>query len=433
MKIITTGFSKVLYRCTKYACIIFVAALVMPVNLYSQTTVDLKSASSFAALAAAGIVNTGNTVLTGDIGSYPTTTISGFPPGVFSGTNHAGDAVTQAAMLDLASAYTDAAGRTVTATLPTELSGATLNAGVYNSVSGTFNNTGALILDGQNNANAVFIFKMATTLITDASSSITLINGAVWTNVFWQVGSSATLGASSTLEGTILAHTSITVNNSATLHGHLFAGAIAPSGALTIDNGTTFPVELTTFTAALRDKIVELNWITATEINNYGFIIQRSQALKADVPNYNWTKVAFVKGAGYSNSQKNYTYDDNSVSYGGYVYRLKQLDNNGDFKYSAIVEVSAGQIPNGFLLNQNYPNPFNPSTQIQFGVSKNTNATITLYNIIGEKISVLFNGNVLADQVYNVTVNGSNLAGGVYFYKLDADKRSEVKKMLLLK
>jgi hypothetical protein len=405
----------------------------MPGYVYSQSTVDLKSASGFAALAAAGIVNTGNTVLTGDIGSYPTTTINGFPPGIFSGTNHMGDVTTQAAMADLTTAYNDAAGRTATATIPTELGSATLTAGVYNSASGTFAITGTLVLDAQDNANAVFIFQTATTLITESSSSITLINGAVWTNVFWKVGSSATLGASSTLEGTILAHTSITVNNNTTVHGHLFAGAVALSGALTIDNGTAFPVELTTFTATLQYKTVELNWATATEINNYGFVIQRSQASKAEVPNYSWTKIGFVKGMGVSNSVKNYSYADNSIAYGDYVYRLKQLDNDGGFKYSPTVEVSAGQIPNGFLLDQNYPNPFNPSTQIQFGVSKNTNATLTLYNIIGEKISVLFNGNVVADQIYNISVNGNNLAGGVYFYKLDADKRSEVKKMLLLK
>lgn len=433
MKITTMKFGKALYRFTNYACVLLVIALVMSVNLYAQSTVDLKSASAFAALAAAGIVNTGNTVLTGDIGSYPTTTISGFPPGIFSGLNHLGDAVTQTAMADLASAYTDAAGRASTATVPTELGGTTLNAGVYNSSSGTFSITGALILDAKDNPNAVFIFQMATTLITVANSSVTLINGALWTNIFWQVGSSATLGASSSLEGSILAHTSITVNNSATVQGHIFAGAVAASGVLTIDNGTMFPVELTAFTAALRDKNVVLNWVTATEINNYGFIIQRSHAVKAEVQNYNWAKVGFVKGAGYSNSEKKYSYNDNSAVYGNYVYRLKQLDNNGEFKYSAIVEVSAGQIPNGFLLNQNYPNPFNPSTQIQFGVSKNTSAILTLYNIIGEKILILFNGTVLADQIYNIPVNGSNLAGGVYFYKLEADKRSEVKKMLLLK
>jgi hypothetical protein len=344
-----------------------------------------------------------------------------------------GDATTQTAMTDLKAAYNDAAGRTVTATIPTELGGSTLIAGVYNSASGTFGFTGTLILDGQNNAGAVFIFQTATTLITAANSSITLINGAVWTNVFWQVGSSATLGASSILEGTILAHTSITVNNSAIVHGHLFAGAIASSGALTIDNGTAFPVELTTFSASLQNRSVELTWATATEVDNYGFVVQRSQASKDQVQNYSWTKVGFIKGAGYSNAPKNYSYTDNSIAYGNYVYRLKQIDNSGEYKYSDMVEVSAGQIPKGFLLEQNYPNPFNPSTQIQFGVSKNTHATVTLYNVIGEKVATLFNGSVEADKMYNISVNGSNLAGGVYFYKLDADRRSEIKKMLLLK
>ena len=435
MKKYTFSFLSIFYRWTHLGTLMFLTVFVFSGFLLSQSTVNLGTASGFAALAAAGITNTGNTVLTGDIGSFPTLTIGGFPPGIFSGTNHQGDVTTQGAMIDLTSAYYDAAGRTGATTIGTELNAAVLTAGVYTSGSGTFANSGTLTLDAQNNSNAVFIFQMATTLITSAGSNVTLTNGAVWTNIFWQVGSSATLGANSVLEGTILAHTSINISNGAAVHGHLFAGAVALSGALTIDNGTALPVELTTFTAISRNKAIELKWNTATEINNYGFVVQRSQVSKtdSDILNYSWAKVGFVKGSGVSNSPKNYYYADNSIMYGNYAYRLKQLDNDGTFTYSDIVEVNAGQIPNGYLLNQNYPNPFNPGTQIQFGVSKNTNATVSVYNVIGEKVSTLFNGAVTADQIYSVSFNGSDLAGGVYYYKLDADKISEVKKMLLLK
>jgi len=332
----------------QHAYIILALTLMVSDILYSQTAVNLGTASGFAALAAAGITNTGNTVFAGDIGAYPTVNIIGFPPGIFSGINHMGDNTTKAAMADFAAAYYDAATRTQTAAIPAELGGTTLTAGVYNSVSGAFGITGTLILDARNNVNAVFIFQAATTLITTAGSNVILINGAIRGNVFWQVGSSATLGANSILEGTILAHTSITLHNGTIVHGHLFAGAVAISGALTIDNGVTMPVELAAFTAVLCYNNIELKWATATEIDNYGFVVQRNQPAKNGVYDTKWTKIGFVKGVGVSNSPKYYVYTDKSIIYGNYAYRLKQLDNDGHYKYSDIVEVNAGQIPDEF-------------------------------------------------------------------------------------
>jgi hypothetical protein len=194
-------------------------ALMLPAVAFSQTTVNLGTASTFAVLAAAGITNTGSTVLTGDIGSFPTATITGLTPvggggpGTFSGANYGNSATTQTAMTDLNTAYNDAAGRTGATTVATELGGTILTAGIYNSAAGTFGITGTLTLSGA--ASSVFIFQMASTLITAASSSVILSGDVVWTNVFWQVGSSATLGASSVLEGTILANTSISAGNGA--------------------------------------------------------------------------------------------------------------------------------------------------------------------------------------------------------------------------
>jgi hypothetical protein len=314
-------------------------------RLFPQSTVNLGTASGFAALAAAGITNSGNTVLTGDVGSYPTVNITGFPPGKFSGINRMGDITSKVAMADFTAAYNDAASRTLTAAIPEELGGITLTPGVYNSASGTLGITGTLILDARNNDSAVFIFQTATTLTLTPGSRVILINGAVCANIFWQVGSSAILGANSVLEGTILAHSSITLHNGTVVHGHLFAGAVAISGALKIDNGITLPVELAAFTAILSYKTVILKWATATEIDNYGFVVQRSQPAKNGVRDTNWTKIGFVKGMGTSNSSKYYIYTDKSITYGNYAYRLKQLDNDGHITYSGIVEVSAGQIP----------------------------------------------------------------------------------------
>ncbi|MHB8337868.1 MAG: ice-binding family protein [Ignavibacteriaceae bacterium] len=438
MKIHTINSTSILSRSIRLIGAILTITLMMPAIAFSQTAPNLGTASSFAVLAAAGISNTGSTVLTGDIGSYPTNTITGLTavggsgPGTYSGTNYGNSATTDTAMIDLNTAYLDAMNQAGTiTTIASDLASQNLNAGIYNSADGTFGNTGTLTLTGS--SSAVFIFRMSTTLITASSSNVILSGGVVWTNVFWQVGSSATLGTSSHLEGTILANTSITANTSATVNGRLLAGAVTSTGAVTLDANTALPVELTSFTAALNNSAVELNWNTATEVNNYGFDIERSQMSEASSQNLTWNKIGFVKGNGNSNSPKNYSFVDNTVSYGSYAYRLKQIDNDGAYKYSFVVEVNSGQMQYSFLLNQNYPNPFNPSTEIQFGVSKNSPATLTIFNVLGEKVATLFNGNAVAGQVYNVTLNGSNLASGIYYYKLQTNDNTEVKKMILMK
>lgn len=218
------------------ATIALVLAIGTTANAVGPTTVGLGTATSFAVLAGSGITNTGSTVVNGDIGTFPTTTISGFPPGTVSAgnTNHGGDAVTQGAKTDLVTAYNDAAGRTPATTIPTELGGTTRTAGVYTSAAGTFGITGAVTLDGQGDPTSVFIFKMASTLTTATSSSVVLIGGAQSCNIFWQVGSSATLGGSTTFRGNILALTSITLVTSATVDGRL----LARNGAVTLDSNT---------------------------------------------------------------------------------------------------------------------------------------------------------------------------------------------------
>ena len=200
--------------------------------LRAATAPPLGTAASFAVLAGSGITNTGASVIDGDIGSYPTTTITGFPPGTVGGTNHGGDSVTQGAKTDLTTAYNNAAGQTPASTVPTELGGTTLTPGVYKSAAGTFGITGTLTLNG--NASAVWIFQMASTLTTGSGSRVVLTGGASPCNVFWQVGSSATLGTNSTFVGNILAYTSITLTTGATVSGR----ALARNGAVTLDTNT---------------------------------------------------------------------------------------------------------------------------------------------------------------------------------------------------
>ena len=216
-----------------------VAAIFMQQDAAAQTLpVDLFSASDFAVLAGSGITIAGaidTTNIYGDIGSFAIPTITGLENVILNGVNHAGDAVTQQAKLDLAIAYLDAAGRTPTTIYGPayDLGGLSLGAGVYNDPSSLFI-TGDLTLNGGGDPNAVWIFQAGSTLITSTGSNVFLIGGAQASNVFWQVGSSATLGVDSVFEGTILASQSITLNTGAEMQGR----ALARNGAVTMDSNT---------------------------------------------------------------------------------------------------------------------------------------------------------------------------------------------------
>jgi hypothetical protein len=200
----------------------------------AQSPVGLGTATSYAVLAGSAVTNTGPTVVAGNLGVSPGSSVTGFPPGVVVGTIHAADAAAIQAQVDQTTAYNDAAGRTPVTTVPTELGGTTLTPGVYTSAAGTLEITGNLTLNAQGDPHAVFIFQAASTLKTMSASTVTLIGGAQACNVFWQVGSSATLGTSSSFVGTILALTSITVTTGVTVNGRLLAG----NGAVTLDSDT---------------------------------------------------------------------------------------------------------------------------------------------------------------------------------------------------
>ena len=169
----------------------------------AEPQVGLGTAGSFAVLAGATVTNTGPSTIVGDLGVSPGSAVTGFPPGTVIGAQHAADAVALQAQSDLTTAYNDAAGRTPATSVAGDLVGRTLVSGVYKSTS-SLGLTGTLTLDAQGDPNAVFIFQIASTLITGSASNVNLIGGAQACNVFWQVGSSATLGTNSTFVGTSL-------------------------------------------------------------------------------------------------------------------------------------------------------------------------------------------------------------------------------------
>jgi len=197
--------------------------------------VDLGTASSFGVLAGSGITNIGATTINGDIGTFPTTSITGLATVTLNGVNHAGDTVTQQAKTDLVTAFNDAAGRVPTTTFAPafDLGGLTLTPGVYNNPTSFFL-TGTLTLDGLGDPNAVWVFQTGSTLVTASGSNVSLLSSAQACHVFWQIGSSATLGTNTDFAGNILALTSITLNTGATVSGSV----LARNGAVVLDANT---------------------------------------------------------------------------------------------------------------------------------------------------------------------------------------------------
>lgn len=185
------------------------------------------------------------------------------------------------------------------------------------------------------------------------------------------------------------------------------------------------PVELISFTATVNGKEVVLKWSTATELNNQGFEIQRKHK------DGDFTTVGFVKGQGTTTSPHQYSFVDKNLINGKYSYRLKQVDYDGTYEYSNIVEVDWKAF-NSYMLEQNYPNPFNPTTTIGYGIEVKSNVKITILNTIGEEVAVVLNEEKEAGY-HQVEFDASNLPSGVYFYQLRAGEFVQTRKMILLK
>ena len=183
------------------------------------------------------------------------------------------------------------------------------------------------------------------------------------------------------------------------------------------------PVELTSFIAKINNNNVELNWVTKTETNNRGFEIERYSN--------HWSKIGFVNGHGTTTEASGYTFTDKNV-YGNLIkYRLKQIDYDGTYDYSRVLEVKLKVIEN-YKLCQNYPNPFNPSTTISYALPEDGHVELEIYNSLGQKIETLVN-KMMQTGVHKIIWNAHNVPSGVYFYKITINNFSQINKMVLLK
>ncbi|QQS36650.1 MAG: T9SS type A sorting domain-containing protein [Ignavibacteriales bacterium] len=220
--------------------------------------------------------------------------------------------------------------------------------------------------------------------------------------------------------------------------GDLLNFATPQSYGTSLYDGTNpLPVELNSFTAAWENNAVKLIWETRTEVDNYGFEVQRFKA-SMDLTGEEWESIGFILGNGNSNTLKSYSFYDKKNATGKLIYRLKQIDNDGGIRYSGTVEVE-NVIPAELYLEQNFPNPFNPVTKIKFSIpsvetghAPSLHVTLKVFDVLGNEIETLVNEEKPVGN-YELRWNAESLPSGVYFYQLKAGEFTDVKKMLLIK
>jgi hypothetical protein len=195
------------------------------------------------------------------------------------------------------------------------------------------------------------------------------------------------------------------------------------------DGGNPLPVELINFTSVINGREIILVWNTATEINNFGFDIERNIAQKG------WEKIGFVKGNGNSSIPQKFSFTDLLRSATSLSYRLKQIDYDGNYKYSKEINIELGDVPGHpieYKLSQNYPNPFNPATRIAYSLPVDGLVSLKVYDALGKEVSTLVNENKKAGS-YEVMFDGSRLASGVYISKMISANYTSTIKMIIMK
>lgn len=374
---------------------------------------NLGTASGFALFTAVGAFNNlGDSYIIGDIGTN-VGAYAGFPiPGTVNGQIHVADAISAQAAIDVNDAYTFLFDITDGVVISTSLGNdQILTPNVY-TLGAAATISGNIILDGENNPDAIFIFQIDGALSINSFSKVVLINSASFHNVFWQVNGQFDLGESSVFKGTVITNGAINLLESSSIIGHGFskAGAISLSNNLVnIDTDPYLPIELVKFTAISAISSINLFWATASESNNDFFTIEKS----TDAINYEI--VATIDGAGNSNQIIDYNFIDNSPLQNTSYYRLKQTDFNGIFTYSESIKVDALVSKNPISI---YPNPFANNISISMPETfQQNNVELQIYNSAGK-----VQQSAIIPQLNN-TIDMSSFESGIYYYLILVDSK----------
>lgn len=209
--------------------------------------------------------------------------------------------------------------------------------------------------------------------------------------------------------------------------GYVWAGAHL--NGIYKTEGRTIPVELILFTFEVTKNNVLLSWVTASEINNQGFLIERRET--KDERSGDWNNIGYINGKGTTTERQSYSYVDQNLSASKYQYRLKQIDYDGTYEYSNTIAVEINS-PTRFSLEQNFPNPFNPITQIKYSIKEAGLVQVKIFDILGKEIDKLVNENKEAGN-YSIDFNATELPSGVYVYQLTIPGFTQARKMILAK
>ena len=433
-----------------------VMAVLLPLSVaisQSLATVDLGSTANFAVLAGTAATFTTSTI-NGDIGVSPGLAIT-MTTSVHKGTTYTGvGSSAGTAQEDLTTAYNDAAGRdTPTPTVNPgtaggEIGGMNLGPGLYK-----FTTTAAIssVVTLTGSATDVWIFQIGSTLIVAADVDVILAGGALASNIFWQVGTYATIAGDAIFEGTIMANDYITLAAGATLNGRALARSAAvtsTTNTITVTTTTdkSLPVTLSAFSARAGKGSVQLNWSTASEIENLGFILERRVT---ESEYQNWIEIAsyvtnpVMAGQGSTSKRTEYSYTDESIEPGiFYEYRLADVSYQGTFEYHSMTVLATAtapalQMPSEYSMQQNYPNPFNPTTTISYGLPEEADISLVIYDIRGHVVKTIDSGGQVAgwyEHVWRGLDNsGQPVSTGLYLTRLQAGSHTKTIKMLYLK
>jgi hypothetical protein len=257
-------------------------------------------------------------------------------------------------------------------------------------------------------------------VVTNASTSF-----SSWTNSFTEQNDFQRSGYR-TFAGADRSVTSVGTYSSGATAG---ASGAWRTQVVAFKDPSPLPIQMVASTAnVVRDNQVEVTWKTVSETNNYGFEIYRKRGDAGD-----WTNIGFVEGHGTTLAAQSYSYLDRSLPFGKYYYQIKQVDLDGKSETFPLMTVNVGVAPERLTLGQNYPNPFNPSTVIEFVVPQSGLTTMKVYNVLGQEVATLFQGNAEAGRINTARFNASNLPSGLYFYTLKSGGQTETRRMLLTK